>query len=66
MHWAGEHYSLTYFVNGSIAVWLVSSLTGLDSSKQETMLLLKCRKVTEYKPVKLETSLTEKLPPFIK
>ena len=44
--------ALTYFIKGSIAVRLVSSLTGLDSTKEEYMLLFVGGKVT----VKLDTS----------
>ena len=38
--------------------WLVSSLTVLDSTKQENMLLFVWSKATESKPVKLEASHT--------
>ena len=42
----------------SISVQLIFSLTGLDSPKQENMLLIVSSKATESKPVKLETSCT--------
>ena len=42
----------------SISVQLIFSLTGLDSPKQENMLLIVLSKATESKPVKLETSCT--------
>ena len=33
--------TLTYFVRGSITVWLTSCLTGLDLAKQENLLMIK-------------------------
>ena len=36
-----------YFAMGSITVPLVSSLTGLDSPKQENILLFVCSKATD-------------------
>ena len=42
----------------SIAVQLVYSLTGLDSTNQVNMLLFVCNTATEAKPVKLVTSHT--------
>ena len=46
----------------SNTVHQVSSLTGLDSTKQENMLLFVSSKTTESKTVKLETSHMEILP----
>ena len=39
-----------------IAHWSQSSLSGLDSTKQENMLFFVCSKSIESKPAKLETS----------
>ena len=41
------HRALT--VGGRITAWLLSSLTGFDSTKQENMLLFECTKTTESK-----------------
>ena len=46
----------TLSVGKSITVQLVDSLSGLESTKQEDMLLFVCIKVTEYAPAKKETS----------
>ena len=35
-----SHRILTYFVRGSITVWLTSCQTGLDLTKQVNMLLI--------------------------
>ena len=48
-----------------IIVWLVSSLTGLDLTMQENMLLFLCTETTEHKPIKLEASYTVILPPMV-
>ena len=44
-------------------VWLISSLTRLDLTKQENKLLFVCTEAVESKLVKLETSCTVILPP---
>ena len=43
LHMSKAQRTFTYFVRGSITLWLVSSLAGLDSTKQENMLLFLCR-----------------------
>ena len=45
-------------IGGRITVWLVSSLTRLDLTKNENMLLFVCCEAIESKLVKLETSHT--------
>ena len=45
---------LTLTVGGRITVWLDSSRTGLDLTKQENTYV----EITESKPIKLETSST--------
>ena len=45
-----------HFINGSITVQLVSSLTRLDALEQEKSLLNACCKATESKQVKPKTS----------
>ena len=58
-----EHQTTLLTVGGSITVKLVFSLTGLDLTKRENVLLLVlCSEATEFKPVKLETSRTVLLP----
>ena len=47
-HLLAREYS---FVSGSITVQLVSSLTGLDYSKQENMLLFVFSEPPEFNPV---------------
>ena len=39
-----------------IIIWLVFSLTRLELTKHENMLLFVCTETTESKPLKLETS----------
>ena len=48
----------TLTIGGRISVLVVSSLTGLDLTKHENMLLFVCTETTEPKPVKLKTSPT--------
>ena len=43
----------------------VPSLTGLDSTKQEDMLLFERSKATKSKPVKLEISCSVIFPPMV-
>ena len=52
----------TLTIGGSKTVQLVSSLTGLDLTKKENMLLFVCSDAVESKLVKLETSHTVILP----
>ena len=52
-----------YTFGGRITVRLVSSLTGLDLTKQENMLFFVYTETTESKSVKLETCYTMILSP---
>ena len=44
--------SIEYPAQGITTVWLVSSIRGLDLTKQEKMLVFVCFEATESKPVK--------------
>ena len=55
----------TLTVGGSITVCLVSSLTRLDLTKYENMLLFVYSEAVESNLVKLETSCTVILPPTV-
>ena len=52
----------TLTIGGSNTEQLVSTLTGLESTEIENMLLFVCNRTTESKPVKQETSYTVILP----
>ena len=58
-------YQRTLAVGGRITVWLVSSLSRLDLTKKEKMLLLVFSEANESKLVRLETSCTVILPPTV-
>ena len=65
LNWQYSQWVLFEQMNGgsiSVPTALVSSVTRLDSSSQENMLLFACNKATEYKPVKLGTCRTVFLP----
>ena len=51
-----DNGTLTNFIRGSITVWVISSLTGLNSTL--TYVNFKISKATESKAVKLEVSCT--------
>ena len=46
----------------NVVWWLVSSVTGLDLTKQENMLWFVCTKIIESKPAKQETCCTVSIP----
>ena len=58
-------YQRTLAVGGRMTLWLVSSLSRLDLTKKEKMLLLVFSEANESKLVRLETSCTVILPPTV-
>ena len=62
---ACQYVQRTHTLGGRITIHLVSSLTRLDLTKPQNMLLITCTETTEYKPIKLEASHTNILPPKV-